>query len=89
MNSIHSKAALCAIVSAVPEHHAIHMRLGLDGDCDFTRRVTDYVPFSCGKEELLALIEKQVDAPLQTMRDEPKYLVFGRRFAVYLPDIYS
>ena len=61
------------------------MILGLDGDCDFTREITDFYPYECGREELLALIEKDPSQELLSVKGMSGFVVLCRRHAVCLP----
>lgn len=84
-----SKEALRTAVASMSENKDIRMRLGLDGDCDFTRRVTTYHSYRCRKSDLLELIEAQPEGRLRAMRGDPGYLVLSRRHAVCLADIFG
>ena len=86
-NTLNTTNALQTAVAALPDDIEIGMVLGLDGDCDFTRRVTDYYAYQSGKQDLLQLIAAQPDGELPYMFRNHEYLVLGRRHAVYLPDI--
>lgn len=80
-----SKSDLRELVGQTSEALRIPMILGLGGDCDFTREITDFLPYECGREELLALIEKDPGQVLPAVRGMSGFLVLCRRHAVCLP----
>lgn len=80
-----SKSDLRELVSQLSETSCIPMILGLDGDCDFSREITDFFPYECGREELLALIEKDSSQDLPAVKGMSGFLVLSRRHAVCLP----
>ncbi len=59
----------------------------LDGDCDFSRKRTRYLPHLCGKEDLLTLIDSDPGPELRPVHGLPDYLVLCRRHAVWVPDL--
>lgn len=84
---LNSKDALRKAVCALPDDYEIGMVLGLDGDCDFAVRVTDYYAYRSEKRDLMSLIDEQPEGRLPFMFKNRDYLVLSRRHAVYLPDI--
>ena len=84
---LNTKSTVHAAVEALDADAEVRMCLGLDGDCDFTRRVTDFVPYRCTKAELMDLIDAQADGYITTVVGLPQYLVLSRRHVAYLPDI--
>lgn len=84
---LNTKPTIRAAAEALASDAEVRMCLGLDGDCDFTRRATDFVPYRCTKAELLALIDAQADGCIPTVPSLPQYLVLSRRHVAYLPDI--
>ena len=84
---LNTKSTIRAAVEALDPDAEVRMCLGLDGDCDFTRRVTDFVPYRCTKVELLALVDAQADGCIPTVAGLQQYLVLSRRHVAYLPDI--
>lgn len=82
-----TKAALRAAVESVPDSVQVQMLLGLDGDCDFTRQVTDFVPYLSSKEDLLALIDTQAAEFPPVLPHDPEFVVLGRRHAARLDGI--
>ncbi len=77
-----TKMELRAAVDTLPDDARFQMLLGLDGDCDFSRCVTDFIPYLCSKSELLELIERKAAEQLQSLPHDQEYLVLGRRHAV-------
>lgn len=84
---VNTKTALRAAVQTLPDTVKVHALLGLDGDCDFSLRMSESYPFRCTKEELLSLIDRQMYEAIHPMAQSNDYLVLDRRYAVYLPDI--
>lgn len=82
--SVVPKSDLRDLVDQLPETARIPMILGLDGDCDFARRITDFFLYECGREDLLALIEKDSSQNLPAVRGMSGFLVLCRRHAVCL-----
>lgn len=80
-----SHAVLRSLADRLSKTAYIPMILGLDGDCDFAREVTDFFPYECGKEELLALIEKDPSQKLPSVKGMSGFVVLCRRHAVCLP----
>lgn len=71
-------------VESAPDTIQIQALLGLDGDCDFSRLVTDFIPYLASKEDLLALIDAQAADIPPALPHNPDFLVLGRRHAVSL-----
>ena len=84
-----NKEALRTAVASLPEGKEIRMRLGLDADCDYTRRSGTYYPYRCRKADLLALLDTQPEERLRPMRGNPGYLVLKRLHAFCLCDIFG
>lgn len=82
-----TRAALRAAVESAPDAIQVQVLLGLDGDCDFARQVTDFFPYLASKEELLALINAKAEEFPPALPHDPEYLVLGRRHAVSLRGI--
>lgn len=82
-----TKTALRAAVESAPDTIQVQALLGLDGDCDLTRQVSDFFPYMASKEDLLALIDAQAAEIPQTLPHDPEFLVLGRRHAVSLHGI--
>ena len=86
---LNSKDALRKAVGDLPDDYEISMVLGLDGDCDFTARITDFYAYRSQKQDLMGLIDAQPEGSLPFMFKNRNYLVLSRRHAVYLPDIHA
>lgn len=84
-----TKTELRAAVESAPDTIQVQALLGLDGDCDFTRQVSDFVPYLASKEDLLALIDAQAEDIPPALPHDPEFLVLGRRHAVSLRGILS
>lgn len=82
-----AKADLRTLAVCLPEDARIPMLLGLDGDCDFSRRLTDFLTHLCGKDELLTLIDSDPSPKLRPVHGLPDYLVLCRRHAVWVPGL--
>lgn len=82
-----AKADLCTLAVRLPEDARIPMLLGLDGDCDFSRKRTRYLRHLCGKDELLTLIDSDPGPELRLVHGLPDYLVLCRRHAVWVPGL--
>ena len=79
------RTALRGLADKLAKTAHIPMILGLDGDCDFTREITDFYPYECGREELLALIAKDPSQELLSVKGMSGFVVLCRRHAVCLP----
>lgn len=84
---ITAKTSLHTLADRLPDDSRVLMLLGLDGDCDFSRKRTRYLPHLCGKEELLTLIDSEPGPELRPVHGLPDYLVLCRRHAVWVPDL--
>ena len=80
-----SKQGLRTLTEQIPADKRIPMLLGLDGDCDFTRQLTPFFPYQCGKEDLLALFDQESLEELPPVRGLPGFRVLCRRHAVWVP----
>ena len=56
-----TRETLRAAVESAPDTIQVQVLLGLDGDCDFARQVTDFFPYLASKEELLALLNAKAE----------------------------
>ena len=72
---ITAKTSLHTLADRLPDDARVLMLLGLDGDCDFSRKRTRYLPHLCGKEELLTLIDSDPGPELRPVHGLPDYLV--------------
>lgn len=82
-----TKAVLRAAVEAAPDTVHVQALLGLDGDCDFARQVTDFVPYVASKQDILELIDAMAADCPPTLPNDPEFLVLGRRHAICLRGI--
>ena len=82
-----TREALRTAVESAPDTVQVQALLGLDGDCDFARQVTDFIPYLASKEELLALIDAKAEEFPPALPYDPEFLVLGRRHAVSLRGI--
>lgn len=82
-----AKPDLRILADQLPDDAQVLMLLGLDGDCDFSRKCTRYLPHLCGKEDLLTLIDSEPAPELRPVHGLPDYLVLCRRHAVWMPDL--
>ena len=83
-----TKTKLRMVAELIPADVTVQAILGLDGDCDFARHITDFYPYLCSRSDLLALIDAQSEEGIiQSAADNPEFLVLSRRHAVCLPDI--
>lgn len=82
-----TKAALRTAVEAAPDTIQVQALLVLDGDCDFARQVTDFVPYLASKKDLLELIDAAGAEYPPALPHDPEFLVLGRRHAVCLRGI--
>lgn len=82
-----AKRTLRTLAELLPEDARIPMLLGLDGDCDFSRRLTVFLPHLCERKELLALIDRDPALELPPVHGLPDFLVLCRRHAVWVPGL--
>lgn len=83
-----AKSTLRTLADRLPEDARIPMLIGLDGDCDFSRSLTSFLPHNCGRDELLALIDRETAQNLPPVCGLSGFAVLCRRHAVWVPSLF-
>ena len=83
------KTTLRKLASQLPNGWQGPMLLGLDGDCDFSCALTSFLPHMCGKDELLALIDRESSEALYPVYGLPGFVVLCRRHALWVPSLFQ